>query len=82
MPGLVKLVHAAAGDLVEKGQPLVVLEAMKMEHAMTAPHDGEIEAIVEEGAQVSEGSVLVRFATAPGGEGCTKPPPSSSTAGA
>ena len=69
MPGLVRLVQAAAGDVVKKGQLLVVLEAMKMEHAMTAPHDGEIETIVEAGAQVTEGSVLVRFAAAPAVEG-------------
>jgi len=68
MPGLVKLVHVAAGDTVAKGQPLVVLEAMKMEHSITAPHAGEIAGIVEEGRQVTEGTVLVRFAAAPNPE--------------
>jgi 3-methylcrotonyl-CoA carboxylase alpha subunit len=62
MPGLVKLVRAARGDLVKKGQPLLVLEAMKMEHTIAAAHDGEIAEIALEGAQVSEGAVLVRFA--------------------
>ncbi|NMG39013.1 ATP-grasp domain-containing protein [Chelativorans sp. ZYF759] len=61
MPGLVKIVRASAGSRVEKGQPLLVLEAMKMEHTMTAPHDGTIAEIANEGAQVAEGSVLVRF---------------------
>ena len=61
MPGLVKIVHAAAGMRVEKGRQLLVLEAMKMEHAMAAPHDGTIAEIVHEGAQVAEGTVLVRF---------------------
>jgi 3-methylcrotonyl-CoA carboxylase alpha subunit len=61
MPGLVKIVRAAAGDRVEKGQPLLVLEAMKMEHAMLAPHDGVIAEIATEAAQVAEGAVLVRF---------------------
>jgi len=61
MPGLVKIVRAAAGDSVVKGQPLLVLEAMKMEHAMTAPHDGTVAEIAAEGAQVAEGAVLVRF---------------------
>ena len=61
MPGLVKLVRAAAGDAVIKGQPLLILEAMKMEHTIAAPHDGVIAEIATEGAQVSDGTVLVRF---------------------
>ena len=61
MPGLVKLSRATAGDSVTKGQPLLVLEAMKMEHTIAAPHDGVIEEIVPEGAQVTDGTVLVRF---------------------
>ncbi|RRI05834.1 acetyl/propionyl/methylcrotonyl-CoA carboxylase subunit alpha [Mesorhizobium tamadayense] len=61
MPGLVKLVRAAAGDTVIKGQPLLMLEAMKMEHTIAAPHDGVIAEIAAEGAQVSDGTVLVRF---------------------
>ena len=39
MPGLVKIVRAAKGDAVSKGQPLLVLEAMKMEHTIVAPRD-------------------------------------------
>ncbi|RST87940.1 acetyl/propionyl/methylcrotonyl-CoA carboxylase subunit alpha [Aquibium carbonis] len=61
MPGLVKIVRASAGDTVRRGQALLVLEAMKMEHTIAAPHDGTIDAIAAEGAQVSEGTVLVRF---------------------
>ncbi|MCR4267442.1 acetyl/propionyl/methylcrotonyl-CoA carboxylase subunit alpha [Nitratireductor sp. ZSWI3] len=61
MPGLVKLVRAAAKDAVKKGQPLLVLEAMKMEHTITAPHDGVIAEIATEGAQVNDGAMLVRF---------------------
>jgi 3-methylcrotonyl-CoA carboxylase alpha subunit len=61
MPGLVKVVRAAAGDAVQKGQPLLVLEAMKMEHTIAAPHDGIIAEIATEGAQVTDGTVLVRF---------------------
>jgi 3-methylcrotonyl-CoA carboxylase alpha subunit len=62
MPGVVKIVRAAAGDSVTKGQPLLVLEAMKMEHSIAAPHDGIVADIAAEGAQVSEGTVLARFA--------------------
>jgi 3-methylcrotonyl-CoA carboxylase alpha subunit len=61
MPGLVKLVRVAAGDRVAKGQPLLVLEAMKMEHTIAAPHAGEIAEVVAEGRQVTDGTVLVRF---------------------
>jgi 3-methylcrotonyl-CoA carboxylase alpha subunit len=61
MPGLVKLVKAAAGASVRKGQPLLVLEAMKMEHTIAAPHDGMIAEIAAEGAQVAEGTVLVKY---------------------
>jgi 3-methylcrotonyl-CoA carboxylase alpha subunit len=61
MPGLVKLVRATKGDKVAKGQPLLVLEAMKMEHTITATHDGVISEIAAEGAQVTDGTVLVRF---------------------
>jgi 3-methylcrotonyl-CoA carboxylase alpha subunit len=61
MPGLVKIVRAAAGETVRKGQALLVLEAMKMEHTIAAPHDGAIAEIATEGAQVTEGTVLVRF---------------------
>ncbi len=61
MPGLVKSVRVAAGDLVKKGQILLVLEAMKMEHSITAPHDGKIAEIASEGMQVKENFSLVRF---------------------
>ena len=65
MPGLVKLVRAATGDAVTKGQPLLILEAMKMEHTISASHDGVIAEIAAEGAQVTDGTVLVRFAEEP-----------------
>ncbi|MBZ9655009.1 acetyl/propionyl/methylcrotonyl-CoA carboxylase subunit alpha [Phyllobacterium lublinensis] len=61
MPGLVKSVRVAAGDTVKKGQILLVLEAMKMEHSITAPHDGKIAEIVTESMQVKENTALVRF---------------------
>ncbi len=61
MPGLVKVVRAMKGDAVIKGQPLLILEAMKMEHTIAAPHDGVIAEIADEGSQVTDGTVLVRF---------------------
>jgi len=62
MPGIVKLVRAAPGDSVAKGQLLLVLEAMKMEHSIFAAHDTATTEIVAESNQVTEGAVLVRFA--------------------
>ena len=59
MPGLVRLVNAEPGMVVKRGAPLVVLEAMKMEHALGAPRDGVIaEIAVSPGDQVSEGDLL------------------------
>jgi acetyl/propionyl-CoA carboxylase alpha subunit len=59
MPGLVVRVLAAAGEAVTKGQPLLVLEAMKMEHEIAAPADGALSELrVSEGAQVEAGAVL------------------------
>jgi acetyl-CoA/propionyl-CoA carboxylase biotin carboxyl carrier protein len=45
MPGTVLLVHVADGDLVQEGDVLVVLESMKMELSITAPHDGIVEGL-------------------------------------
>ncbi|OWU83769.1 3-methylcrotonyl-CoA carboxylase [Oceanicola sp. 22II-s10i] len=62
MPGLVKVVTAKAGETVTAGQRLAVLEAMKMEHALTAPRDGVVaEVLVAEGAQVEAGAPLIRL---------------------
>ena len=61
MPGRVIAVDVAAGDAVAKGQRLLVLEAMKMEHALVAPFNGTVAAVnAAAGGQVSEGAVLVR----------------------
>ena len=60
MPGKVIQVLVSEGDVVQKGQALVVLEAMKMEQTMVAPEDGVIASVrVSEGAQVDAGAVLV-----------------------
>src|SRR5207249_11428242 len=65
MPGKIVRVSAEAGAVVKRGQPLVVLEAMKMEHTLTAPADAQVEGIdVAVGDQVREGAVVIRFATA------------------
>ncbi|MDH6145588.1 acetyl-CoA/propionyl-CoA carboxylase biotin carboxyl carrier protein [Kitasatospora sp. GP30] len=42
MPGTVTVVKTSVGDQVRRGQPLLVLEAMKMEHVIAAPHDGTV----------------------------------------
>ena len=62
MPGLVKSVHAKAGQAVKAGDRLAVLEAMKMEHALLAARDGIVaEVLVVAGAQVTAGAALVRL---------------------
>jgi len=62
MPGRVIAVEVAAGDSVAKGRKLLTLEAMKMEHALTAPFDGIVaELNATEGGQVTEGSLLARI---------------------
>jgi biotin carboxyl carrier protein len=59
MPGAVVRVAAAQGDRVTVGQPLVVLEAMKMEHTVAAPVDGVVSALhVRLGDQVESGQAL------------------------
>ena len=63
MPGKVLAVKVKAGDTVSKGQSLVVLEAMKMEHALAAPRDGVVADVsVSVDGQVAEGDVLVTLA--------------------
>jgi propionyl-CoA carboxylase alpha chain/3-methylcrotonyl-CoA carboxylase alpha subunit len=65
MPGKIVSVSVKAGDTVTKGQTLLVLEAMKMEHALAAPFDGVVaELSAEAGGQVSEGVVLVKLEAA------------------
>jgi 3-methylcrotonyl-CoA carboxylase alpha subunit len=67
MPGLVAKIHAQTGEVVVRGQPLVVLEAMKMEHVLAVPCDGRIaDVLVAEGDQVSDGTLLVRIEAADG----------------
>ena len=59
MPGNILAVNVAAGDMVKKGQVLMVLEAMKMENEIMAPHDGKVTAVaVTKGAAVESGALL------------------------
>jgi len=65
MPGVVKEVLVAAGDTVEAGQPLLILEAMKMENEIRAPRQGVVEVFhVSEGQAVEKGAPLVSLAPA------------------
>ena len=60
MPGLLKTVHVAEGDVVESGAPLMTLEAMKMENELLAPARGRVVRLaVAAGAKVEGGAVLV-----------------------
>jgi len=63
MPGKVLSLNVAEGDTVTKGQKLLVLEAMKMEHALAAPRDGVIASVsIAAGDQVGEGDALIIMA--------------------
>jgi excisionase family DNA binding protein len=59
MPGLVLAIHANVGSTVDAGDPVVTLEAMKMEHAVASPRSGNVTALsVAQGDQVVRGQVL------------------------
>ena len=62
MPGSIWKVLVNVGDVVKKGQPLLILEAMKMENEITAPADGKVVDIkVTKGQSVNLGQVLVEM---------------------
>jgi acetyl-CoA/propionyl-CoA carboxylase, biotin carboxylase, biotin carboxyl carrier protein len=69
MPGAVVAVHVSDGDTVVTGDRIVTIEAMKMEHAVTAPHDGVVTLSAAIGDQVRRGQVVARII----------PPPSEDT---
>jgi 3-methylcrotonyl-CoA carboxylase alpha subunit len=62
MPGVVTKVLVAQGDRVQRGQPLVAVEAMKMEHMVRAPRDGQVKAVrVKQGELVGGGAALLEL---------------------
>jgi propionyl-CoA carboxylase alpha chain len=62
MPGAVLRVLVSVGDTVSAGQPLLTMEAMKMEHQVVSPIAGHVaEVLVESGQQVQSGQALVRI---------------------
>jgi biotin carboxyl carrier protein len=62
MPGLIVTVHKGVGDLLNRGEGVVVMEAMKMENELKAESEGEItEVLVKPGQSVEKGECLVRL---------------------
>ena len=63
MPGLIIAIKVKEGDTVQAGQALLVMEAMKMENAITASYNGTVSRVyVREGDSISEGDLLVEVA--------------------
>ena len=62
MPGLIVAVNCGVGDMAKPGQPLLIMEAMKMENDIKAPVAGTIKKIsVTVGQSVDKGQMLVEF---------------------
>jgi 3-methylcrotonyl-CoA carboxylase alpha subunit len=62
MPGLIKSMFVSLGDKVSKGDRLAILEAMKMEHSLSASRNGTVvEVLANSGDQVIAGAALVRL---------------------
>ena len=62
MPGKILKLNVGAGERVEEGQALAVVEAMKMEFTVRAPHEGRVKKVnYEQGAQVAAGDVLIEL---------------------
>jgi 3-methylcrotonyl-CoA carboxylase alpha subunit len=65
MPGAVTQVVVREGEIVAAGQPIVIIEAMKMEHVIRAPHAGRVVALrVRQGDQVDAGAVVAELQAA------------------
>jgi biotin carboxyl carrier protein len=64
MPGTILRIAVATGDRVEKGDTLLILEAMKMENEILAPHSGSVAQVhVASGASVNAGDILLSLAS-------------------
>ena len=62
MPGLILEINVAVGQEVKENDPLLILEAMKMENSFLSPRDGVIKSIaVEKGNAVDKGQLLIEF---------------------
>ena len=60
MPGTILKILASVGEAVKKGQPVVILEAMKMENEIVAPEDGTVASVnTTQGASVNNGDLLL-----------------------
>ena len=71
MPGRVTRVLVGAGAAIRRGEPLMVIEAMKMEHTVTAPVDGIVAAVrFGVGERVEEGAELITLTAAEDEGGC------------
>jgi biotin carboxyl carrier protein len=67
MPGLVSNIVAAEGEAVQRGQPVIVLEAMKMENDLTSPRTGVVKSLrVSKGQAVNQNDVLAVVGDPPG----------------
>lgn len=63
IPGVIVVISVKAGQRVRRGDPILVLEAMKMKNAITAPHDAVVKAIhASAGQMVAKNQLLVDFA--------------------
>tara|TARA_R110002051_G_scaffold92450_2_gene162129 strand:+ start:668 stop:1153 length:486 start_codon:yes stop_codon:yes gene_type:complete len=62
MPGLILDIHVAPGQSVKEGEPLLILEAMKMENIITSPRDGVIKSVpINKGTAIDKGQLLIEF---------------------
>jgi biotin carboxyl carrier protein len=62
MPGLIHEIKVAVGDEVKKGDPILILEAMKMENIIKSPGEGKVKHIkIEKGQSVEKNQVLIQF---------------------
>ncbi|HEV2439137.1 MAG TPA: biotin/lipoyl-containing protein [bacterium] len=74
MPGAVTQVAVSEGEIVAAGQPIVIIEAMKMEHVIRAPHAGRVTALrVRQGEQVEAGAVVAELRAAGAGGSAERP---------